>query len=245
MACWTATAERTSSCCLQPVVSAQQPYSARMLHLQDDARRRLLQTGLWVVAPCVLVLALGVVFTEAVDRPFALLVRDVTVAADLPYYSGALAGLTVMVWTAGAAVPLAAVLPRWRSRAPLVRVTLVLAVLTLALACDDQFQVHEAVGPRFGVPEKAVLLVYAVTAVTTAVVFRHELAQRPEGAVLGLAGLLLAGSVGIDVVAEYVLLAETPRILLEDGLKLVGAAVWSAALIGLAAAVQRESPRAG
>lgn len=210
-----------------------------MLRLDLVTRRRLLQTSVWVLLPCAVVLGLGVLLSRAVDRPFALLVRDVNVAADLPYYAGALAGLTVMVWTAGAAVPLAASLPRWRSRSPLVRATLVFGLLTLFLACDDQFQLHETVAPRFGIPEEVVLALHAVGALAAAVVFRRELARRPEGAVLALGGLLLAGSVAVDVVAGVVELPETPRILLEDGLKLMGAAVWGTALAGLAAAVTR------
>lgn len=211
-----------------------------MMPLPPAAGRRLVLTLLWVVLPCVLLILAGIAAADVVDRPFALFVRDVTVAADLPYYSGALSGVNVMIWTAGAAIALAAALPRWRRPEPLVRMTLVLGLLGLLLACDDQFQLHEAVAPRFGIPENVVLGTYALGALVAVVAFRRELVRRPEGVVLALAILLLGGSVVVDVLAAYVDLPETPRIALEDGLKLVGAGVWTSALVSLASSVTRE-----
>lgn len=205
----------------------------------DPGATRLLRLALLLGAlPAVVALALGVVVAAAVEDPFADLVRDLKVTTGAPLHAGALSALTVMVWTAGAAVALTAALPA-RGRGPLASLLAMCGVLTLALAVDDQFLVHDGLLPGLGLPGELALLAYAVWGAVTVVRHRDLLRVRPETPVLAVGALCLVGSVTVDLVVEKLGLGgfESVRILVEDGLKLVGAAVWGVGLAAMAAAV--------
>lgn len=207
--------------------------------------RRLMTTALVLgVLPAVLALALGVLIAASVEETMGDLTRDLTVTTGSPLYVGALSSLTVMVWTAGAAVALATAWPARRT-GPLARLLLMLGVLGLAFAVDDQFMVHDGTLQKAGIPGDAALVAYAMWAAATVLLHRDLLRRRPEAGVLALAVAILAASLVVDLVVEWTGFDtyDSARILLEDGLKLIGAAVWGVGLGALARAVQREDPR--
>ncbi|SFP83517.1 hypothetical protein SAMN05660464_4380 [Geodermatophilus dictyosporus] len=162
-----------------------------------------------------LVLALTLLASAFFDEPVAVFTRDGPALADLPWYTGSVSQLNAMVWAtvAGLAVLVAWLEPGERARLG------TLAAFVLALAADDALQLHEAVGPDNGVPQKAFLLVYAVTAALLLVLFLRGGRRGPTTALL-CGGALLAVSVLFDqVVHRQILIAE-------DGAKLLGAIVW-------------------
>lgn len=197
------------------------------------------------VLPAVLALGLGVLVAARTGDPFAALTRDLRVTTDVPLHFGALSALTVMVWTAGAAVALVTAWPARRTSRT-ASLLLALGVLSLALAVDDQFMIHDGILPAAGLPGEIALFAYAAWAAATCWRHRDLLRIRPETPVLLLGGLLLAGSLGVDLVVEKLDLAgrESLRILVEDGLKLVGAAVWTVGCCALTRAVQHEGASA-
>lgn len=202
---------------------------------------RLLAAALTLgVVPSVLALALGVLIAASVEETVGDLTRDLTVTTGSPLYVGALSSLTVMVWTAGAAVALATAWPARRA-GPLARLLLMLGVLGLALAVDDQFMVHDGTLQKAGIPGETALAAYAVWLLATVLLHRDLLRRRPETGVLALAGVILAASLVVDLVVEWTGFDtyDSARILVEDGLKLIGAAVWGVGLGALARAVQR------
>ncbi|WP_345267691.1 hypothetical protein [Nocardioides nanhaiensis] len=191
--------------------------------------------------PASLALALGVVIAASVEETFGDLTRDLTVTTASPLYVGALSALTVMVWTAGAAVALATAWPA-RHEGPLARLLLMLGVLTLALALDDQFMVHDGTLQKAGIPGETALVGYVVWLGLTVALHRDLLRARPETSVLLLGAGLLGASLVVDLVVEIggITAFDSLRILVEDGLKLLGAAVWGVGVGALARAVQRE-----
>ncbi|MCW2815908.1 MAG: hypothetical protein JWN84_3363 [Nocardioides sp.] len=210
---------------------------------RDPSSTRLLRAAVVLaVVPAVVVLLLGILVAARTGDPFGDLTRDLRVTADVPLHFGALSALTVMVWTSAAAVALVTAWPVRRSSRP-AALLLALGVLSLALAVDDQFMVHDGVLPAAGLPGEIALAAYAAWAAATGWRHRELLRVRPETPVLLLGGVLLAGSLGVDLVVEKLDLAgrESLRIFVEDGLKLVGAAVWTVGVCALARSVQREA----
>lgn len=203
---------------------------------------------LWAVAPALVVVAASVVGARAVGADLGDLVREATTVGDLPFYAGGLSAVTVSLWSAAAAVALAAAADRpWRDRR-LGELVLVLGALSLSLALDDQFRLHDDVLIRVGVPEKAVIVGYAVVAGLALWRGREVLRRRVDTAVLGIAALLLSASVAVDGLQRTLerggLDAEL-RVFLEDSCKLVGAAVWLYWLILVARGVGRGPGPAG
>ena len=164
----------------------------------------------------VLLVAATALASRVLDAPVAAFTRDVQDLAGIPWYSGAVSTLTVMTWTAVATLALlaAGVVSTDRRRAAL------FAVLAVALAVDDAFLVHEAVGPENGVPQELFLGGYAVLAAVLVVSFlRTPRTGSTVAFLLGLAWL------GLSAVADTVL---HHRFLLKDGSKLLGALTWLA-----------------
>ncbi len=100
-----------------------------------------------------------------------------------------------------------------------------LSVLSLVLAVDDFFIIHERVGPlMLGIPEKLFFLTYVSALLVIIVVFFHEI-RRMAGGLLVIAGVFFCVSMAADV---FYLLDGVAHRLLEDGAKLFGIAYWCA-----------------
>jgi hypothetical protein len=96
-------------------------------------------------------------------------------------------------------------------------------VFTAVLAVDDMFMFHEYFWPRFGVHEFVILMGLAAAGLALLVAYRDRLLHRAQ---LGfqLAVMLFVASLMIDVAAPFM----TLTLILEDGLKLLGQAIWAA-----------------
>ena len=161
----------------------------------------------------------AVLTSAATGSGLGMLTRDVTTlssdaGAELPFYAGAISLLNGMVWASTAAMAFLV-----GSLRPSRRRWLVLfGSFVLVLTVDDALTLHEIVGPSHRVPEGAFYLSYAIVAV---LLLRGAL-TRPHAsstAAFLLGGALLALSILIDRVSLH-------QYLVEDGAKLLGAAVW-------------------
>lgn len=194
-----------------------------------DLRRALSAALVRALLPALVLLAAAAVAARAVSTPLGTLVREATSTSGQAFYAGGLAAITVCLWTAAAAVALAATLGRpWRDRA-VGGLLVVMGLLSLALALDDQFRLHEDVLPRVGVTEEMTYAGYAVLGLVGLIRARAAVRARPDTVVLVASVGLLGLSVGVDLVQgllEEVGLSEDARVYVEDGLKLCGAAVW-------------------
>jgi len=188
-----------------------------------------------------LVLGGFVVLGELVDRPFRYFSKEPVETLGGPGYVGWLAHLGSVVWLAGGASALlaGAVLRLERRRGA--GFLLAAGALTAALVADDLFLLHETVYPALGVPEEVVYATYGVLLVTVAARWRHDVG-RHDAALLALALALWAASVGADVVQET-RGALPHHHLLEDGLKLVGTALWTTFLVAAAGRDLRRAVR--
>ncbi len=151
--------------------------------------------------------------------PVGLLTRDVAEVAKLPPYAGLLSQIALLLWPVGVtACFLAASVDEDRTR----RAFFVTAgVLTVLLGLDDAFLLHERVLPRMGVPELAVLGVYAALFLYLVVRFRAVILQTRYA-------LLILACLGFGVSALLDMGVQVPyKRMSEEGAKLVGIIGWA------------------
>lgn len=182
-----------------------------------------------------LFVALSVFLAEAWGIQGTLLVRDPAASFDFPPIAGMISHLGVAVMFGTAAVcAFAAFLPQVATP-PLLRTV---ALFSAFLALDDLFMLHEDAGLLAGaLPEYVIYAAYLLFGIG---VMAQLLASGRPGplAVLFLAGALLAGSIGFDMI-----LAQTkPIVLIEDTLKFMGYAVWALFWTGRARSALRPDP---
>lgn len=172
--------------------------------------------------------------------PFDALSRDPLVYAAqagecCKMYYGALSNLGVMLWTFAGAACVVAASAFWllhvngKADASAYRYAAMYygaaGSISIMFAIDDMFLAHDVVAPHFGVPEEAVLSLYALIAALFVLrFFRRILSFSPLFFVCAVA--LLAASMSIDVANDLFGLGATYEV--EDGLKFLGVAAWTA-----------------
>ncbi|MFD1797058.1 hypothetical protein FQV27_15710 [Paracoccus aurantiacus] len=145
--------------------------------------------------------------------------RDPATQFGFPIYGGFVSALGFAGWivaaTAGGIG--AALLPHLR------RTLLAAFMLSMMLGIDDRFMLHEALLPRIGIPEEAVLLIYAVLCLCAMWPFRAELV-RFRMPLLAIALLLFVLSLVVDDLTEY---SSASALMTEDMAKFAGIVFWA------------------
>lgn len=185
----------------------------------------IIGSGLW--------LSLMVVLSVQSFVPIGNITRDpATIALHPPYY-GALSNLSILLWSASAAVCWlsAALLRVIQPKAEKERFFSVYAALSTALCLDDTYLLHESILPNrlpiISIPETVVVLAYVVTLTVSIVYFRKLLLKTQVWAFV--VSLLLFGiAVGVDQLVPETLLSEDSLFLIEDGSKLLAIFFWLA-----------------
>ncbi|MBO1750941.1 hypothetical protein J4G33_03905 [Actinotalea sp. BY-33] len=191
----------------------------------DRSRPRALPQAL----PYLAVLILSVVLIGStlaigarLDLTTSQLMRDPATTFMASPFIGFLSQIGIFVWAGTAAIALFAaasgVGPATRRLRALLAAT---GTLTLVLALDDLFLLHEAVLPMIGIPELVTFAGYGVACAAIALGFWREILACRRGLLL-MAGLFLGASVGLDLIDP----AGIDPYLWEDGAKLVGLVAW-------------------
>ncbi|MDO5612742.1 MAG: hypothetical protein Q4G14_05795 [Paracoccus sp. (in: a-proteobacteria)] len=164
----------------------------------------------------------------------AELVRDPATHFELPTYAGAVSVIGVMGWVFAAAATGLASAVRRDLRSTLLPVS----VLSLWLAIDDQFLLHEHVLPGLGIPEMAVLAIYAIVALWVLRRFLPGILtlRLPT---LATAMLCFAASLVVDEFQTY----SQFGLLLEDFAKLAGIMFWAGFWTAQSAGMIRSAAR--
>jgi hypothetical protein len=162
------------------------------------------------------------VFQSRKNLPGDLLTRDPVAIAQIPSYYGAFSQVGVLLWTAAAAMCLLSsrMLSKYFDSGKMRRFLWFSGLLTLLLAIDDAFLLHEDVLPFRGIPENLVLLTYFILIILYLIKF-SSLILTTEYVFLSMAFLCFGGSILFDVIVEG--LGVT---VIEDGLKLTGIVYW-------------------
>ncbi len=184
-------------------------------------RRPLLQ-GIAAMAGFVVLLVVGLVFSV---QPMDLMGEVLNFYGDPAFkswYYGAVAELGILVWIGAAALLLVgAYLPGATDRAAL----RALGLLTILLALDDRFAMHDRIlQGALGLPEEAFLAAYGVISIATLLHHRRTLVAHPHAPVL-LAALV---AFGFSAVFDVLNLPINGWQATEESLKLLGVCWWCA-----------------
>lgn len=186
----------------------------------DDVRR----IAVGAVAVLLAVCGVTVVFALLADLagvPFDYLSRDTSAVLEGPFYAGAYANLTILVWAMAAGVALlsASVLRRGgQGKAALM--TAAAGAITTIMVIDDLFLVHESLATYLHIPEKAGPIGYAILVVGFSWYFRRLLRT---DALLSITAL---GCWGVSALLDNVLYLYSD-FAVEDGTKLAGVGIWT------------------
>lgn len=192
-----------------------------------DAGRRTV-----LIAIAIPLFAIGAITLalSTIDVSPRLLFADPAAFVGEPFYLGMFSALSVIAWTAGASfAAIGAMLAKGRPRI----LCALLAGLSVWLALDDQFMLHESVGPSIGIPQQAFFATYAGAVLAIAIGFRGLILRGSP--LLTIAALsMLALSVAIDVMSDRSIYFAAPSlIVVEDGAKWIGAMLWAAWIASL------------
>ncbi|CAN5800937.1 hypothetical protein BH24ACT15_BH24ACT15_36320 [soil metagenome] len=140
----------------------------------------------WAAFGVGLVLLAVISAVALVDRiPNAgYLTRDATVVASVPWWAGAVSRFTNLCWAVAASVNFMSAVnssPAWR------RPLYLLGASCAVMALDDTMLLHEVASRILGVPNFALLWVYAVAGLVLAWCFR-SLWRTPVGAAFFVGG---------------------------------------------------------
>lgn len=203
-----------------------------------NAQIRAIRVAVAVNVAVLAVVAVGLVWLNvSFGIGYGELTHDPATLTGSPVHFGALSHAGVLIWIAGAAVALfAGSLARaGRGRSGPGRLLTALGLLSLVLAIDDLYLLHEVVLPRLGVPETVVVLGYAVASAAIVIDRREDIVETDYLLAAAASGLF-ALSVALDLFAPRIAL----KGLFEDGAKLGGILFWTAYLVRTARAVVRH-----
>lgn len=148
---------------------------------------------------------------------------DPIVSLNGEVWTGFGSNLGVILWLSSASISIFVgyqCLSASRARA-MATYLLMLGCLTLALAIDDFFLVHDIILPYLGINEIFLYLIYAISMITIVLKFLDVISET-ENIIFFIGGGLFAGSIFIDILPANPLLG-----FIEDALKLIGIFSWS------------------
>jgi hypothetical protein len=182
-------------------------------------------------------IVLGLVLLTANLRgiPLYILTGDPTAVMNVPFFTGFLSNVGVLLWAAATAICLfsAFIAIRILHESEFFEFLLGSGLLTGMLMMDDLFLFHDEVFPdHLGISQKVVYAAYVVCAFTYLLYFRTMI-LRTDYLLLVMALGLFAVSVTVDLHLFY-----TPeRVLVEDGAKFLGIAFWSGYFLRVSASI--------
>jgi hypothetical protein len=188
---------------------------------QIFATRKILISILCVAIPALLFYSAAVLILTSSGFTIREILRDPAQQTGLSSFLGFVSNIGVWLWVSSAAICCFSLLTNHsRFRSASNELIVLLGLLSLLLAVDDFFLLHE----RY-VYQKGIFLFYAIFAL--ALLIRHyRKIIEIDGFTFLLAGLLLASSVHIDIYQRKIPLDYAHVQLIEEGCKFVGAAIW-------------------
>ena len=183
--------------------------------------RRMLISVSAVVLPALMFYGIAVLVLQNSGFSLTEILRDPAQQSGASSFLGFVSNIGVWLWVSSFAICCYSLITRsasmTRGRRELI---ILLALLSLLLAVDDFFLLHE----RY-VYQKGIFLFYALCALT--LVARHfRRILEIDGFSFGLAGVLLASSIIIDMKQRHIPFDYAHVQLIEEGCKFVGAALW-------------------
>lgn len=184
-------------------------------------RRKLIISLSAVVLPALLFYGVAVLVLQHSGFSLREILRDPAQQSGASSFLGFVSNIGVWLWVSSFAICCYSLITRGsgvtRGR---VELLILLALLSLLLAVDDFFLLHE----RY-VYQKGIFLFYAVCALTLFVRHFRRIIET-DGFSFMFAGLLLASSIIIDMEQRHLPFDYKYVQLVEEGCKFIGAALW-------------------
>lgn len=160
----------------------------------------------------------------------SLLFRDTFAVASVPIYYGLFSNIGICLWVATGAILLfsAAILANADKLCKYCNFFLSFGSLTLLLAIDDFFMLHEKVFPRFlQVSEKITFIAYGIIILYCILKFRNIILHN-HFQIFIIAILFLSFSIAVDLLlsSDSFLFKVDDTYFFEDSLKLIGIISW-------------------
>lgn len=183
--------------------------------------RKVLISILCVATPALLFYAVSVFMLTSSGFTLIEILRDPAQQTGLSSFLGFVSNIGVWLWVSSAAICFYSVVTNpWAGSKSLSEFMLLMGLLSLLLAVDDFFLLHD----RYVYP-KGIFLFYAICALT--LLIRHyRKIMEIDGFTFLFAGLLLGCSVEIDLNQRKFPFEYAYVQLMEEGFKFVGAAIW-------------------
>lgn len=196
--------------------------------------KKLWKVLIFLYLPIVaLFLLVGVLSRVTPSVSLAFLLRDITATAKLPFFTGFVSQLGLILWSASLTICLFALVmlnrqPRDFSASR--RFLVYSTVLTTMLLLDDSFLFHEEIAPTYlHLDELVVFAFYGIVGIGF-LFFNWREIHSSEYALLLLALAMFGTSIALDAVPKEALppryFWEQLEMFLEDGLKFAGIATW-------------------
>ena len=163
------------------------------------------------------------------ETSFEVLFRDIASARGMPVYQGLFSQVGLIVWSIAIGILLLVnFLPGEPGSSRTGKFFKYSLAMTLVLALDDAFLLHESVFEEvFGLNEKVTFGIYGLLIVNYLYVFRTTVLNS-QALLLLLALTFFGVSIVIDMVPQVALIVGSDQLfLLEDGSKLAGILFWT------------------
>lgn len=181
---------------------------------------------LWVVLSALLLIVFVISLRFIFDTPFSDLMRDPNAVSHKPFYVGLFSQLGMFIWAASTAICffVAGYLHKTQHDKNLTKFFIASGFITLMLALDDGFMLHEAFFPEFlGISEKIVYLFYMLI-IASYLLYFFSFIIKSDFILLVAAFAFFALSIVIDTVNALPI----NIYLIEDGFKMIGIISWLA-----------------
>ena len=183
--------------------------------------RKILGSILWAVGPALIFYAVAVLVLTSTGFTLKEILRDPAQQMGFSSFLGFVSNIGVWLWVSSAALCCYSLATcRLRSANGSTELVILLGLLSLLLAVDDFFLLHE----RY-VYQKGIFLFYAIWALALLVRHYRKIIE-VDGFSFLLSGALLAISVVVDMKQRKIPLDYAQVQLIEDGCKFVGGAIW-------------------
>jgi hypothetical protein len=180
----------------------------------------------------------SVIILAAWLQPFvepSFLVRDIFALSSTPVYFGILSNIGIFIWLATGAITIfsGTILFSVNKEKNWSLFLILFGLLTMILAIDDFFMLHEDFFPiLLKIPEKLILLTYGLMMLSILVKFKKIVLHNHLKTFIVTISFLALSIIADQILPDKAyLLKPGDNFLLEDGLKLVGIVSWSFYLI--------------
>lgn len=157
------------------------------------------------------------------EIPFGNLTRDPSAIMGAPFHTGILSQIGIFFWSASAAICMftAKVISKYPDSLKLKRFLIFSGLLTMLLALDDIFLLHESVFPYLGIHEKVVYATYAGLVLFYLIKFWPIILDTKY-----IFLVMALGFFALSVIFDKSSIPGIDPYLLEDGAKIVGIVSW-------------------